>query len=231
MNPPQDQNSSRRRVAFALWQGGDPFQNFPADLYQVDTQGWNSDHPYLGEAIAEIRPACIVEIGVWKGGSTITMAKKLRDIGQDGVVIAVDTWLGSSEHWMDKELSKHLCINDGYPNLFYKFMANIVDVKLQNYVVPLPLDSMNAAKLLSLHGIIPEIIHIDAGHDYRSVFSDLESWWPMLRPGGILIGDDYIPEGGWVEVRAAFDEFFGRLALPIVNSAGKCLIRKPLPPP
>lgn len=228
MIDPSDNHSARYRMVQALWQGRDPCAGFPIDLYQTDTQGWNSDHPYLREAIAEIKPTCIVEIGVWKGGSTITMAKKLKELALDGFVIAVDTWLGSSEHWIDRELSMHLCINNGYPNLFYKFMSNIIAKEVRDYVIPVPMDSVNASKLLGFHQVIPDIIHLDAGHDYRSVFSDLEAWWAMLRPGGIMIGDDYAPEGGWIEVRAAFDDFFGKLGITFANTAGKCLVRKPM---
>jgi hypothetical protein len=81
-----------------------------------------------------------------------------------------------------------------------------------------------------LRGVVPEVIHIDAGHDYKAVHSDLEMWWPLLKPGGILVGDDYKPEseGGFVDVRRAFDDFFGPLGLvPIENTGAKCRIIKP----
>ena len=43
-----------------------------------DLQGWNSQHIYLSDAITALRPAVIVEIGVWKGGSTVFMANELK---------------------------------------------------------------------------------------------------------------------------------------------------------
>ncbi|MBV8523326.1 MAG: class I SAM-dependent methyltransferase, partial [Acetobacteraceae bacterium] len=58
-----------------------------------------------------------------------------------------------------------------------------------------------------------DLVHLDGGHDYRSVMADLQAWWPLVRPGGILIGDDYNTNGVWPEVRQAFDEFFGQLRL------------------
>ena len=86
-------------------------------------------------------------------------------------------------------------------------MANVLDLKLQSYIVPLPLDSVNAFHVLSMHKIRPDIIHIDAGHDYTSVTSDLRSWWPLLQDGGILVGDDYYTDGKWPEVQKGFDDF------------------------
>ena len=221
-------NPTRRKMVQALWQGCDPFAGFPATLYLVDSQGWNSGHRYLGEAISELKPALVVEIGVWKGGSTMTLASALKALGSDGVVLAVDTWLGSSEHWIQPEWTAHLAIVHGYPQFFYKFMANVMAAGLQSHILPLPLDSLNAARLLELRGSAIDLIHLDAGHDYRSVSGDLEAWWPLLRPGGILIGDDYNRDGAWPEVRQAFDDFFGRRSISFVDAEAKCLIRKPL---
>lgn len=221
-------NPTRLQMVRTLWQGRDPFAGFPATLYQTDSQGWNSGHRYLGEAVAELKPALVVEIGVWKGGSTMTLASALKALGSDGVVIAVDTWLGSSEHWSQPEWKAHLAIVHGYPQFFYKFMANVMAAGLQSHILPLPLDSLNAARLLMLHGTSIDLIHVDAGHDYRSVIGDLEAWWPLLRPGGILIGDDYNRDGAWPEVRQAFDDFFGRRGIGFVDAEAKCLIRKPL---
>jgi hypothetical protein len=35
-------------------------------------------------------------------------------------------------------------------------------------------------------------IYVDADHAYESVKSDLFHWWPKLKPGGCLAGDDYM---------------------------------------
>jgi glycosyltransferase involved in cell wall biosynthesis len=36
------------------------------------------------------------------------------------------------------------------------------------------------------------VSYIDADHRYESVVSDIQAWWPKVRPGGILSGHDYI---------------------------------------
>ena len=222
----------RSAIIEKIWHGRDPFLGFPKNHYFIDVQGWNSDHPYLIEAIEGMKPRIIVEIGVWKGGSTMTMAKKIKELNLDCVVISVDTWLGSSEHWLNQEWFNDISIVNGYPNLFYKFMANIINLELQNYVLPLPIDSINAAKIFKNNNIEIDVLHLDAGHDYNSVFGDLGAWWPLLRAGGVLIGDDYAPDGGWPEVRQAFDDFFGaRGLIPFEHGGNKCRIQKlsPLP--
>jgi predicted O-methyltransferase YrrM len=211
-----------------IWRGCDPFRGLPANLFEYDLQGWNSQHPYLGATIAALRPAVIVEIGVWKGGSTVFMANELKKNTLQSVVIVVDTWLGASDHWTGK-FNADLSFVNGYPALYYKFLANVIRAGVADFVLPLPIDSLNAAEILKSHNVNPAMIHLDGGHDYESVMADLRVWWPLLTPGGILVGDDYFSSViMFPKVRKAFDDFFGGLNLtPIENTAGKCRVRKP----
>jgi hypothetical protein len=218
----------RTALVAALWHGHDPHSGFPEHLYEIDLQGWGEDHPFLAASVLELRPQVIVEIGVWKGASVATMATKLKELDVDGAVIAVDTWLGSAEHWTSQQWFDNLALEHGRPALQKKFMANMVARGLTGHVLPLPLDSINAAQVLSHHNIKPDLVHLDGGHDYASVLADLRAWWPLVKPGGILIGDDYNTNGVWPEVRQAFDEFFGEAGLtPFDVAPPKCRIRKP----
>ena len=45
-----------------------------------------------------------------------------------------------------------------------------------------------------------DFVYLDANHAYEAVRSDLEGWWPKVRVGGMLAGDDYgIIEEQWVD--------------------------------
>lgn len=37
-----------------------------------------------------------------------------------------------------------------------------------------------------------DFIYVDARHDFKGVYEDLQSWWPKLRVGGIFAGHDYV---------------------------------------
>jgi hypothetical protein len=214
----------REALVSTMWRGQDPFLNFPARLYRQDHQGWGSSHPYLTEAIEELRPSVVVEVGVWKGGSVISLASRMKEMNHDGVVIAVDTWLGAWDHWNNDEWFAHLNFINGFPALYHTFAANIVGEGLQDYVLPLPLDSVNAAHVLRHNDVRPDVVHIDGGHDVHAVTSDLREWWPMIRPGGVLIGDDY-PH--WPGVKKAFDDFFAAEGkFPFEFDPPKCRIFK-----
>ncbi len=225
--------STRQRILDQLFFGRDPLKDFPASRFPTDLQGWHSQHPYLTRAIDEARPTIVVEVGVWKGASVVTMAREIQRLQLDAVVIAIDTWLGSSEHYLWEKFIPDLDFEFGYPRLYHKFAANICNEGLSDQVVPLPLDSINGFQLLKARGIRPDVLHIDAGHDYQSVMADLKAWWPQMNAGGVLIGDDYfkkplVGQGKWPEVRQAFDEFFAATPHTRFESGdGKCYVGKP----
>jgi hypothetical protein len=52
-------------------------------------------------------------------------------------------------------------------------------------------------------------VYIDGNHSHSEVLSDLRSWWPKVRPGGDLAGDDYRwkDEHGTRSVQRAVKEF------------------------
>ncbi len=39
-----------------------------------------------------------------------------------------------------------------------------------------------------------DYIYVDARHDYKGVLQDLHAWYPLLRPGGVLAGHDYVTQ-------------------------------------
>jgi hypothetical protein len=218
--------SVREQIISKLWDGQDPFVGL-VQTGEPDMQGWNSRHPFLTEGV-EANPKIILEVGVWKGSSVIHMAQQLKQRQADAVVIAVDTWLGSWEHWFNPEWKSSLKMSNGHPNLYWTFVNNVIAAGVQDYVVPLQLDSHNASEVIHRMSIRPDVIHIDGSHEYRAVLNDLQDWWPILRPSGLLIGDDYDPTGKqWSSVRAAIDDFRADVSLAAFEAhPNKCLMKK-----
>jgi hypothetical protein len=87
------------------------------------------------------------------------------------------------------------------------------------YVVPMQLDSLNAAQVLLSLGIKLGMIHLYGGHDYDPVSADLRAWWALLTPEGMLIGDDYYFDGMWGSVRKPFHDFFSGQGVPISSAS------------
>ena len=59
-----------------------------------------------------------------------------------------------------------------------------------------------------------DFVFIDADHSYRAVKSDIESWWPKMKPGGLLAGHDYIECPSYGVIRAV-GEFVAANGLPL----------------
>jgi hypothetical protein len=195
-------------------------------LIPEDISGWNSRHDSFDAAIAETRPAVVIDVGVWKGGSTLYLAELLRRHGVAGTVIAVDTFLGSLEHWdRDSEAFKTVYRRHGMPLLYDQFLSNVVRHGVAGYVVPLPQTSVTAALLLQRLGIRAGLIHIDASHEYDDVLKDSRVYWDILEPGGYLIGDDYHPY--WPEVIRAADDFAAEKGVALSAQTPKWIVRKP----
>lgn len=187
-----------------IWEGYIPEPGGP------DLQGWNGKHPSLGRLSTLGGPHIVVDIGVWKGQSTITMANAMKEAGIDGCVIAVDTFLGSIEHWSGEFslFSRTVAL----PNLYRTFLKNVYGAGLTDYIIPLPQTSEVAAKILRQRGIRAAVVHVDASHEYDDVMRDAKDYWELLQPGGYLIGDDYLQcWPGVVKAAGIFSAQVGRL--------------------
>ena len=193
-----------RRVREAIFETS-PYEGFDPSPWPDDLQGWGSDHPLLIGAVREFDARRILEIGSWKGRSAINMARQAVAMGSDCEVVCVDTWLGSSEHWLKAQPGwyESLQIRFGQPRLYFTFLSNVVRAGLQDVVTPFPCTSETAAVILFNLGFYFEVCYIDAAHEYEAVKRDMTACWPLLREPGIMIGDDY----SWPGVKRAVDEF------------------------
>jgi Methyltransferase domain len=67
-----------------------------------------------------------------------------------------------------------------------------------------------------------DFAYIDAQHSYTAAREDMHLWFPKIKPGGLLIGHDYIPDGiyafGEFGVKQAVDEFAAERNLQVFIS-------------
>jgi len=136
----------------------------------------------------------IAEVGSWLGRSTAAIADNTQ-----GIVFAIDTWMGSSETDFDPGFKA------GGPEwLFGQFMENAAD-----NVTPIRMESVEAAAYLARKKHLFDMIFIDGAHDMESVKADIEAWRPLLKEGGLFCGHDYCwPDTPTTEVKKAVDQYF-----------------------
>jgi len=155
--------------------------------------------------IRTVRPRIVIEVGTWTGGSLLHMFELSQSLGCQPRFIAVDTWLGSNpEFWFNDVERERLHLVGGYPTMFRQFVVNILTHGATEEIFPLP-TSTAAARVLRRLGIVADAIYIDGGHEEEEVKADVELYYDLLRPGGVLLGDDY--HSRWPGVVRAVDDF------------------------
>lgn len=183
-------------------------------------QGWNGNHPSLSRLVETSAPKIVIDVGVWKGMSTINMANSMKEANVDGCVIAVDTFLGSIGTRMVPSSQGKM----GIPICTISFCLMCTLLDFQEFIVPMPQTSVAAAVLLQRFGIKASVIHIDAAHEYEEVLRDAQEYWKILLNGGFLIGDDY--HMSWPGIVRAAGEFSARVMQPLKIEEPKWIIQK-----
>lgn len=165
----------------------------PALDLPVDLQGWHSTLPFFAEVIAEVQPKLIIEVGTWKGASILHMA----GLAPEADLIAVDTWTGSFEHWLDKDRRRELTAELGGTSVYRQFIANIASSPdASGRIFPLQTSSKTAARILEQCDVAADMVYIDGSHEFGDVFDDLCAYWRLLPAGGVMFGDDFKNHAG-----------------------------------
>jgi predicted O-methyltransferase YrrM len=121
--------------------------------------------------------ACIVEIGSWKGRSTIALARGVVDGGRGGTVYAIDPH--EVQPW-----SAFRAV-DRMPDMLRNLsIAGIMDV-----VHPIRCTG-HVARPRFADGSV-DLLFVDGDHSYEGVIEDIEDWSSSLRSGSTVAFHDY----------------------------------------
>lgn len=118
----------------------------------------------------------IVEIGSWKGRSTICLGKGSKD-GNGIKIYAIDPHTGNKEH--KKAFGKI--------DTYQIFQQNIKEAEINDIINPIRETSEEANKNFN-HPV--ELIFIDGAHEYKFVKLDFELWFPLVVDGGVVAFHD-----------------------------------------
>ncbi len=129
----------------------------------------------------------VVEIGSWKGKSTIWIANALSEGGH---FYAIDPHIGSSEHQ-----------TEGPIWTFEEFKKNIRQAGVETKVNPIVLTSEDARKKVEEP---VSFLFIDGAHEYEFVKKDFELWDPLLLDSCWIAFHDY----QWPGVEKTLNEVF-----------------------
>lgn len=177
-----------------------------------DVRGWiQPGFDDALHAISEKLPGTdlvIAEVGTWKGASSIRIAEKFGS--RLKTLVCVDTWLGAPEFYTtfidDPQRFSDDEYDRGWPTVFHVFTKNVKKRGLHDVVVPFPMSSAQASDVFEYHHIEFDAVYIDAAHEYDAVAADVKKYWPLVRDGGVIWGDDY-GNASFPGLKRAVDEF------------------------
>jgi len=172
-------------------------------------------------------PGDIVECGVWRGGSTMLVALLLIELqDHERLLYLYDTYSGMSDPGsQDVDIHGNAVIDNwraiqndrDSPLLCFSTLAEVQE--------NMATTGFPASRVVYVEGKVEEtlpraapgsiaILRLDTDW-YSSTARELQSLYPRVSPGGVVIIDDY---GHWRGARAAVDEYFSAdAAAPLLH--------------
>jgi len=113
------------------------------------------------------------EIGVWRGDFSSQILKY-----NPSELHLIDPWVHQDHEWV--QWAKGQRVIDAYEEVQSKFRGN------GNVLI----HRKNSTDMFFGEEYF-DWVYIDADHSYESVKADLKHWYPQVKKGGFLCGDDY----------------------------------------
>jgi hypothetical protein len=174
------------------------------------------------DLVAAVRPEVLVELGTWSGLSFFCFCQSLEEHAIDGICYAVDTWEGD----------KHTGL---YEDDVYQQVAKHWREYYANTAYLMRMTFNQAAEHFNDNSI--DLLHIDGLHTYEAVSQDFATWYPKVKPGGVIIMHDIyarLMDFGvwrfWQERSPEFDsfEFKHGFGLGVLRKPGGPALETPL---
>jgi len=155
--------------------GGALFRSSPQRLFTftehttIRPQQVRSEFVALLEQLQRREPNATLEIGTWRGGTLFMMCQ----------MSAPDARLAT----IDLELRD--------ADLYARFARRTQEV------VPIEGSSRDPDVRARVAALFPDgldVLFIDGDHSYEGVASDFDAYEPLLRPGGLLVFHDIVPD-------------------------------------
>ncbi len=192
-----------------------PSLQFRPRRYKPHGVGYWSGHiPFACDLIATLRPSLFVELGTHTGESFFAFCQSIAESGVKCRAVAVDTWRGDAH-------------TGAYDDGVFRDVETYARENYGSFAALLRM-TFDEANPKFDDGQI-DLLHIDGLHTYDAVRHDFDTWWPKVKPGGVVVMHDSFDRhhgfGVWKlleELRAEFpvSEFFHSHGLGIVVKPG-----------
>jgi hypothetical protein len=169
------------------------------------------------------KSAICAEIGVWKGNFSQMI---LRLTGPRELHL-IDPWSFSPKYPERRYGGQLAHSQDDMDGIFAAVAARFAD---QPQVTLHRMTSSDAS--MQFGDYYFDWIYVDGDHSYEEVLNDLRNWWPKIKPGGCLAGDDYRwrDENKRLAVKDAVEEFAGETGIRVKVFSGTQFVIEKRPP-
>ena len=196
---------------------------FTKDWFNWAPPVWEQLVPLLPERTEEGRT--FIEIGSFEGRSMVWIAENMMQSGDH--LDCIDTWQGGEEHGaedmgtVEERFDHNLALLEGkFPDYEFEKLKGSSVAHIGSMVAGLDCGTWMA-----------DFIYIDGSHIAKDVLTDACMAWPLLKPTGIMVFDDYMwgnPRDILHRPKPAIDAFTNIFAeeVDIVHVGYQLVVRK-----
>jgi len=135
-------------------------------------------HSLYDAMVLEARTGDIlVEVGSLYGHSLCYLGLKAKEAEKRLKVYSVDLGIGVSEDHSEDFTDTSI------------LLQNVRSAGVSDIVKCLSMDTIDGSKLFADNSL--QFVFLDSGHDRDTIRTELQNWWPKIKPGGYLAGHDY----------------------------------------
>jgi cephalosporin hydroxylase len=149
---------------------------------------------YLAAALSVCRwdrHGIVVEIGAYRGSTSVFMAKALQHLGHRVPILSIDPFERVAPSRTNPQ------------GTYAAYLRTVREHRVEDICLPLVAFSKDAAP------VVPDtigVLVVDGGHEHAVVSQDLHDYAPKILPEGFIFVDDYVD--AYPGVRRAVDEYF-----------------------
>lgn len=156
-----------------------------------------------------------LEVGAWLGNSIVYAANITQNLNKQIQFTVVDKWERYPE--LAHFWTKNGWDDDGAYNQFLENIKNF------NNITHVRKTSWEAAKQFPDNYF--DFIFIDGAHDYDTVAKDIRAYYPKVKTGGMIAGDDFGTKK-FTGLTEAVNEWHNELFKKNVSNVGRCWFKK-----
>ncbi len=160
---------------------------------------WMDHLPFGYDLVDALRPSVVVELGTQAGLSYFVLCQSVAENQIPAKCFAVDTWRGDGHTGAYDDATFRKV--DAHNSEHYSEFSTLLRMLFEEAVPRFDEESI-------------DLLHIDGFHSYEAVRDDFETWYPKVRPGGVVIFHDVMARLAdfgawrfWREIAGKHDSF------------------------